>query len=63
MNEQTAYNIVCIATVTMAVAMLGCLYIAPSIGYKIVSATMCIGLLLLGAVVYKLAQDDADNVE
>jgi hypothetical protein len=63
MNEQTAYNIVCIATVTMAVAMLGCLYLAPSIAMQIISAMMCVGLLVLGAVVYKLAQDDKVDVE
>jgi len=63
MNEQTAYNVICIASVAVSAAMLLCLYIAPESGTKIVSVTMLVALLALGAVVYKLAQDDKVDVE
>jgi inner membrane protein involved in colicin E2 resistance len=63
MNEQTAYNVICIASVAVSASMLLCLYLAPESGTKIVSVTMLVALLALGAVIYKLAAHDADNVE
>jgi hypothetical protein len=63
MNEQTAYNVICITSVAVSAAMLLCLYLAPESGAKIVSVTMLVALLALGAVVYKLAQDDKVDVE
>jgi inner membrane protein involved in colicin E2 resistance len=63
MNEQTAYKVICIASVAVSAAMLLCLYLAPESGTKIVSVTMLVALLALGAVVYKLAQDDKVDVE
>jgi inner membrane protein involved in colicin E2 resistance len=63
MNEQTAYNVICIASVAVSAAMLLCLYLAPASGTEIVSVTMLVALLALGAVIYKLSAHDADNVE
>jgi len=63
MNEKTAYNVICIASVAVSATMLLCLYLAPESGTKIVSVTMLVALLALGAVIYKLSAHDADNVE